>query len=272
MPARLQNLFARVLPKGPLDLARQLLFMYAAYTLYRWVRGAVDDPAGAAVAFENARRLITLEQGLHLFVEPSIQAWAQSKPAIIDASSWLYINAQTTVTMGALVFLYIARNSAFYFVRNMFAVSWLIALFGYAIYPTAPPRLFPEWGFFDSVADFTGVTHTDSVSALFNPYAAVPSMHVCFALMVGVPLSRLCKRRGVRAFWAVYPLLVVFVIVTTANHFLADAVLGALTAGLAYTAAQGLSRLHPEGWSWLGEPQGAPRDHPALVPVPASAA
>ena len=61
----------------------------------------------------------------------------------------------------------------------MFMVAMGIALVGYTLYPTAPPRFFPEWGFVDTVADFTGVKHDSStVNALFNPYAAVPSMHV----------------------------------------------------------------------------------------------
>ena len=273
MPVRLRQLRARALPNGSLDLARQIAFMYLAYTLYRWVRGYVDDPAGAAVAFENARRLISIEQGLNLFVEPAIQSWAQGLPLIVDVSSWLYINAQTTVTMGALVYLYLAHNSSFYFVRNMFAISWVLALVGYAVYPTAPPRLFPEWGFFDAVSNFTGVTHTDSVSALFNPYAAVPSMHVCFALMVGLPLSRLLRRRALRTFWTVYPLLVVFVIVTTANHFIADAVLGALTALIAFAGATGLGRLRPTAWSWRQQAvDPAPILEPLAEPIAAATA
>ena len=264
MRVRLRQLSTRAFPNGPLDLARQIAFMWLAYTLYRWVRGYVDDPAGAAIAFENARRLISIEQGMHLFIEPAVQSWAEGVPAIIDASSWLYINAQTTVTMGALIYIYLARTSSFYFVRNMFAISWVLALIGYTVYPTAPPRLFPEWGFFDAVSTFTGVSHTDSVSALFNPYAAVPSMHVCFALMVGLPLSRLLEHRALRLFWTVYPLLVVFVIVTTANHFLADALLGALTALAAFAGATGLGRLRPATWSW-----GQQAADPAAVPEPA---
>ena len=64
------------------------------------------------------------------------------------------------MTLGALVYLYVRHNGSFYFVRNMFIVSWVIALAGYALFPTAPPRFFPEWGFVDSVADFTGVRPT----------------------------------------------------------------------------------------------------------------
>ena len=107
----------------------------------------------------------------------------------VDVASWLYINAQTSVTLGALAFLYLFHNRSFYFVRNMFMVAMGLALIGYSCIPTAPPRFFPEWGFSDSVSNFTGVDHDNvTVNALFNPYAAVPSMHVCFALMIGMPL------------------------------------------------------------------------------------
>ncbi len=74
-----------------------------------------------------------------------------------------------------------------------------IALVGYFLYPTAPPRLMPEWGFTDSVQHFTGIKQNDnSVNALINLYAAVPSMHVGFALMIGIPLSKLVKPRPLK--------------------------------------------------------------------------
>jgi hypothetical protein len=163
----------------------------------------------------------------------------------------MYINAQSSVTLGALVFLYLFHNRSFYFVRNMFVVAMAIALVGYLLVPTAPPRFFPEWGFFDAVANFTGVSHDSvAVNALFNPYAAIPSMHVAFALMIGVPLVKLSRRRVVKIAWALYPLLVTFVIVATGNHFLADAFLGALTAALAAWAAAWLARARPAAWSF----------------------
>ena len=83
----------------------------------------------------------------------------------------------------------------------MFMIAMVIALVGYTVFPTAPPRFMPEWGFIDSVSDFTGVhvSHASaSMSALFNPYAAVPSMHVAFALMIGWPLARLARQRVVQ--------------------------------------------------------------------------
>jgi hypothetical protein len=130
-------------------------------------------------------------------------------------------------------------------------VAMGIALIGYLVYPTAPPRFLPEWGFTDSVANFTHVGHDNvTVNALFNPYAAVPSMHVCFALLIGIPLSRLVRNRVGRVFWTIYPALVVFVIVATGNHFLSDAFLGAVTAGLSAYAASWLARARPAAWAF----------------------
>jgi hypothetical protein len=249
MLARVRQLQARALPRGYPDAVRQFALFAAAYYTYRVVRGQVDGRAAAA--FEHARSLIDLERGLHVFVEPSVQAWASGSHVLLDAASWVYINAQTTVTVSALAWLYLFRNSSFYFVRNMMVVAMGIALVGYTIYPTAPPRFLPEWGFFDAVADFTGV-RPDSVAidTLFNPYAAVPSMHVAFALMIGLPLARLVRWRALRVFWAAYPVLVTFVIVVTGNHFLIDAVLGALTAGASGYSAWWMARARPAAWAF----------------------
>jgi hypothetical protein len=165
--------------------------------------------------------------------------------------AWMYLNTHFVVTTCTLAFIYLFRNEHFYFVRNMFMVAMGLALVGYVIYPTAPPRMLPELGFLDSVSDFTGVSHDSVVAnALFNPYAAVPSMHVCFALLIGVTLARLSKHRVTRIAWALYPLLVTFVIVATGNHFLADAMLGAVTAGLSAWAASWLARARPTAWAF----------------------
>src|SRR4051812_45835366 len=247
MLARARALQARALPHGPADAARQVALFAAAYYFYRLVRGLVDGRASAA--FENARNLIDAERSLHIFVEPAIQGWAAGSHVVIDVASWIYINAQTTVTVSALVWLYLFRNSSFYFVRNMMVVAMVLALIGYVVYPAAPPRMFPEWGFQDSVANFTGIDPDQAkVSALFNPYAAVPSMHVAFALLIGWPLSRLVRLRALRVFWFAYPFLVTFVIVVTANHFIADAVLGAAVAAASAYAAAWLARARPEVW------------------------
>jgi len=249
MVARSRSLQARLFPHGLTDVLRQVALFGAAYFAYRVVRGGVDGRAAAA--FQHARDLINLERGMHVFVEPSIQAWASGSQVVIDLASWIYLNAQTTTMIGALLWLYVQRNTSFYFVRNMMIVSMAIALVGYIVFPTAPPRMLPEWGFADTVADLTG-GNSDSVTvnSLFNPYAAIPSMHLAMALMIGWPLAKLVRPRALRVFWAGYPLLMLFVIVVTANHFLIDGALGALTAGLAAIVARSLARARPRVWAF----------------------
>jgi hypothetical protein len=249
MVARVRVLQGRILPQGWIDVLRQVALFGAAYLGYRLARGLVEGDANAA--FAHARDVISLERTLHLFVEPSVQAWASGSRVLMGFSSWLYVNAQTTVTVGALAYLYLRHNRNFYFVRNMFMIAMAIALVGYTVFPTAPPRFMPEWGFIDSVSDFTGVhvSHASTLaSALFNPYAAVPSMHVAFALMIGWPLARLSRRRIVKVLWVLYPFLMAFVIVATANHFIVDAMLGAVTAGLSAYGARWLGRARPGVW------------------------
>jgi hypothetical protein len=244
------RLSSRLAPHGPLDLVRQVALFALFYYIYRLTRGAVDGRA--TLAFENARTVIDIERGLHVFIEPSVQQWASGWSFVTDAASWVYINAQTSVTLGGLVFLYLFRNRSFYFVRNMFAVAFALAIVGYVLVPTAPPRFLPEWGFEDTLSLYTGIPQDNvAVNALFNPYAAIPSMHVAFALMIGWPLAKLVKPRPLKVFWAVYPLLVTFVIVVTANHFLTDAFLGACVAGVGALAARAMARARPEAWRFL---------------------
>jgi hypothetical protein len=251
MLARLRSLEARLLPRGLVDVVRQVLLFGIAYYGYRMVRGTVDDPVGAAVAFQHSREVIHLEQSLGIFVEPSIQGWVSGRPLIIDVASWLYLNAQFTVTMACLVYIYLRHNASFYFVRNMFAVAMWTANLGFMLFPAAPPRFFPEWGFVDSVSNITHVSHDSvAVNSLVNQYAAIPSMHVAFALMIAVPLARLSKHRVTRAIWAVYPFVVFFVIISTANHFVTDAVLGAATAGFGAWTAAWLARARPAAWAF----------------------
>ena len=247
--ARTQAFAVRCLPGGWADLARQLLLFCGAYYAYRLVRGLVDGRA--AQAFDNAREVIALEQAMRLFVEPAVHAWVVGERWLLDTTGWLYVNSHFTITVVTLAWIYLMRNSAFYYVRNMFMVAMGIALVAYAAFPTAPPRFMPEWGFTDPVAAITGVDAESGVTAvLLNPFAAIPSMHVAFALMIGIPMSRLVRHRAAAAAWLAYPVLVSFVVVATANHWWLDAVLGAATAGLASWAATALVRAQPHAWAF----------------------
>jgi hypothetical protein len=133
----------------------------------------------------------------------------------------------------------------------MVMAAMVIALIGYFVYPVAPPRFFPEWGFNDSVSEFTGIAQNDvKVNALFNPYAAVPSMHCANAIMLGLTLAQLVKSRPIRLFWAAYPAIMFWVVVSTGNHWVLDAVLGAMTAAISYGIAVAMARSRPTVWAF----------------------
>ena len=239
----------RWLPNGWLDAIRQLALFAGAYYIYRLVRGFVDGQAG--LAFENARALVDIERSLGLFFEPGLQAWAKGEDWLLTFANWMYVNSHFIVTTTFLIWLYLARNHAYYYVRNMFVVAMGLALVGYLAFPTAPPRFLPEWGFTDTVATWVGESAETSANVLYNPFAAVPSMHVAFALMIAIPAFMLVKNRVFKALWAVYPLVVTFVVMVTANHYWLDAALGALVAAAsAYAASAGFARARPEAWAW----------------------
>ena len=247
---RYWNMTQRWLPQGWLDALRQLMLFAGAYYAYRLVRGLVDGQA--ALAFENARSLVDLERNLGLFFEPGLQNWAETNTQwLVDAANFMYVNSHFVITTTFLIWLYIFRNPSFYYVRNMFMIAMFLALVGYVAYPTAPPRFMPEWGFNDTVSAFVGQGAEKGADVLYNPFAAVPSMHVAFALMIGLPAAQIVKRRVFKVLWLAYPVVVTFVVVVTANHFWMDAALGAAVAAIAASGASfALARARPDAWSW----------------------
>ena len=243
---------SRWLPNGWIDALRQLLLFAGAYYAYRIVRASVDGEA--SVAFENARDIISAERSLNLFFEQDFQEWALTDARwMVEGANWMYVNSHFVLTVGFLIWLYLARNHAYYFVRNMFMVAMGLALVGYVVYPTAPPRFMPEWGFQDTVTEWVGLQAANNVNALYNPFAAVPSMHVAFALMISIPAVKLVRWRVLKVAWATYPLVVTMSVMVTANHFWLDAFFGALVAAAsAWAASAGLARARPEAWAWRG--------------------
>ncbi len=173
------------LPQGWGDAGRQLGILILVDTAYELVRGIADGQRAEAIA--HGQQVIDFERSTHTLFEPSVQAFLLPAHWLIDVANQLYLNAQFSIALGFLVWLYLFRNESYYFVRNMFVVSMGFALVGYTLFPTAPPRMFPQDGFVDTITDFSNVNHDSSLAKVFiNPYAAVPSMHCAFAAMIGL--------------------------------------------------------------------------------------
>ena len=200
--------------------------------------------------------MIHFERSLGSFFEPALQrSVIAHEHWLIDIANWMYLNSHFVVTTAFLVWLYLFRNDSFYFVRNMFLVAMGVALIGYTVFPTAPPRFIPDAGFTDTIARFTDIQQDGAAASLLvNPFAAVPSMHIAFALMISIPGAQLSKSALARGLWCVYPMIVFFVIVLTGNHFWFDAAAGATVAAAAAVVANRLAAFGPQGWAWRPAP------------------
>jgi membrane-associated phospholipid phosphatase len=200
---------------------------------YQIVRGVVDR--NPTKAFENGLKVISLEERTthHLF-ELTFQRIADSSRFLTDVTSWTYWNSEFTVVGLTLLWVYLRRNDAFTRFRNAILLANALGLLGYVLLPTAPPRMFPELGFVDTLAQFGGLNHGSGLIELAaNPYAAMPSLHAADALIVGVCIASVVRRSWAKALWLAWPAWVWFAVIATGNHFWLDVVAGIVIALLA---------------------------------------
>lgn len=194
------------------------------YALYELVRGFGGENWEAA--FAHTSDIVALEQRLSLYGERAIQDWTHTIPALPGALGVLYIVLHFAATGLVLVWVHRARRESFPVVRTSLIVSTALALVGYVLYPAAPPRL-ANLGFADTVTEHAGLNlSSDLLGSLYNPIAAVPSLHFGYALLVGVAVFALARNPLARTLGAVYPAAMLFIIVATGNHFWFDAAAG----------------------------------------------
>jgi PAP2 superfamily protein len=225
-------------------LAVEAAAIVALYAVYETARGLVAGDEQGAVA--HARSLASLERSLHVFVEGDIQHALGAVPGLVGTLGVLYLTLHLTVTCGALLWLHRRRAAAFATVRTALFAASAFALVGYLAFPTAPPRL-AGIGVADSISDGALDLNHGLVSALYNPYAAFPSIHVAYASIVGAAVVNYGGSRALRLAGVLYPLLIVLVIVATGNHFFVDAAAGAAAALVSLAAAALLRATTDEG-------------------------
>jgi membrane-associated phospholipid phosphatase len=222
----------RFLPRGWTDLGRQLAIWFGFMLLYQLVRGLADrDPTRA---WENGLRIVGLEERVGDLFELTLQRVADSSAWLQTAVSWTYWNSEFTVVGLALLWVYFRRNHAFHRFRNLILLANVIGLVGYLTLPTAPPRMYANFGFVDTLAAFGSLNHGSGLVELAaNPYAAMPSLHAADALIVGLVMAYVCRHRWAKALWLLWPFWVWFTVMATANHFWLDVLAGNVVAGIA---------------------------------------
>jgi PAP2 superfamily len=222
------------LPHGWRDFLLQLAIWLGFGLAYQVARGVADRDI--AQAFQNGRGIIDFENRLHALIELDLQRVVLSAGDwLVQAVNWTYWNSQFTVVGLVLLWVYFKRNEAFLRLRNILLLINMLALVGFVLLPTAPPRLFPEWGFVDTLASSSALNHGSGLVQLAsNPYAAMPSIHAANALIVGFTMASLVRSRVAKVLWTLWPSWVWFTVMATANHFWLDVAAG---IGLALLAA-----------------------------------
>ncbi len=222
----------RVLPRGWADLGRQVAIWFGFLGAYQVARGLADR--NPPRAFDNGLHVIGIERHLHGLFELSLQRLVDGSQLLATAASWTYWNSEFTVLGLAMLWVYLRRNEAFVRFRNAILLANVFGLIGYVLLPTAPPRMFPDLGFNDTLSGFGALNHGSGlVEFAANPYAAMPSLHAADALIIGLVLFAVCRTRVAKGLWLLWPAWVWFSVMATGNHFWLDVVGGVIVASLA---------------------------------------
>jgi membrane-associated phospholipid phosphatase len=222
----------RVLPRGYADFGRQLAIWFCFLGVYQVARGIADR--NPPRAFDNGLHVIEIEQHTNALFEVALQRLVDGSQVLATAAAWTYWNSEFTVLGLALLWVYLRRNEAFVRFRNTILLANVIGLVGYVLLPTAPPRMFPDFGFNDTLSSFGELNHGSGiVEFAANPYAAMPSLHAADALIVGLVLFSVCRTRVAKALWLLWPAWVWFSVMATGNHFWLDVVAGVAVAAVA---------------------------------------
>ncbi len=206
---------------------REVGLVAAAYFAYHLVRSATKGEVASAI--EHARLLESAERALGLFVEPALQAAVVSERWLVDIANWTYVWGHWPVIGGVAIWLYYSRPASYRLLRNAFLISGATGLVLFMTFPAAPPRL-AGLGLVDTVVEHSNFYYLLQPPQLTNQYAAFPSLHFGWNLLIGIALIREAPRIPVRAFGAALPLAMLAAVVLTANHYLIDAVAGGAVA------------------------------------------
>ena len=206
---------------------RELAIIAGAYFVYMYTRSLAFDDFGAT-ALSNAAKIISLERSVGFFWEPEWQQWAiSSAKALVVFFNWTYIFTFWPIILTAGIILYATNRPRYRYYRNIVLISFALAMVGFVVFPLAPPRMMAEH-FVDSIKAFGPAFYAGREMANFyNPYAAMPSLHFSWTVMFGVMFLR-THNKWVKMLGIVYPAMTLLAITITANHYIMDAMGGAL--------------------------------------------
>jgi hypothetical protein len=217
------------------SVRREVTLGLAAYALYLLVARFVLGRGGRARAARNAERIETLERRLGIDVEPTVQRALLRYPRLVHGLNVGYGLFNVTLTTGWLVLLFRRRDERFHRFRRTCLLAYVGAQPVFLLLPTAPPRV--SDGFVDTLNEVSGLDlEHPFLLRFYNPVAAMPSLHVAFAVVTGAEIASRSESVLARSAARAYAPLVATVVAGTGNHYVLDAVAGAALGAIARRA------------------------------------
>lgn len=213
---------------------QELALIAFAYWLYSIGRNAI--PQQQSIAIRHGFSIQHVQEILGLDFEQSVNHWVAAREWVAQAANYYYATLHFLVTMGVLGWLFVKWPHIYRGARTVLFTTTLIALAGFALYPVAPPRLLPATSYIDTLVRFHtwGSLADPDIAAHSNQYAAMPSLHIGWALWAGISVYMCARSRWVRLLGLLYPFGTLAVIVATANHYVIDALGAAFVVVLAF--------------------------------------
>lgn len=217
------------LPFSPRARAQIGLFLLA-YLIYSAARFVTIGDLSDAKA--NAHWIVDLQNSLHIGVEASVQQ-ALDTSLLVWLFNHLYLVAQLGVIPGVLIFLWFRSQRIYRTLRNTILATWLLSVPVYGLFPVAPPRL-ADIGIVDTISAHTMDLQSSMTTSFYNELAAVPSLHVGFAMAVSLALFAALRNPILRYASLLWGPLIALVVVATGNHFVFDAIAGIVASVAGY--------------------------------------
>jgi hypothetical protein len=216
---------------------REVAIGLGIYGLYLLASRRKRGEAGRAQAARNAERVVALERRLGIHVEPRLQELLLPHRRVLGVLNVAYVVSNAALTVGWLMHLYARRHPEFHRFRRAAVLTTLACQPVFFAFPCAPPRSLDH--LVDTIADVSGFDlDTGPVAQLYDPLAAMPSIHVAYAVVTAAGVAAAAESAALRAVAPAYPPLVAAVVFVTANHYVLDAVAGAAIAGVALRLAR----------------------------------
>ena len=216
---------------------REVVVGLGVYAVYLLVRRVKLSGRGRERAARNAERVLSLEWRLGIHLEPALQRLLLPRKRLIAVLNVAYVTLNVGLSVGWLMYLFRRRHPEFHRLRRAAVLTTLGAQPVFLLFPLAPPRTLA--GFVDTIEEVSGVDlDAGLVAELYDPIAAMPSIHVAYAVVTAVGIAETSGSGLARTLAPAYPPLVSLVVFATANHYVLDAVAGAVLAGAALRASR----------------------------------